>query len=267
MIKKDLIFLKEPFLKWLEEKREYIKQHKNFDYKKNAKEILAYDSYDIETIDSFIKKFINNFPPSVIKLLVERISAYYSEWIDEKIPEICSINFIQNEFPNALNWTIVNVYELKFFDMSNIDFEIPYNQCHYCGKPDEFEHKNGIKKFNKKSKFCHCYYCEYLNYADGSRPNLHKNCHYGKYALIKRKLYQKMTTGKRTKEEKIKIFINDFCEKRLQENHKINWSIQTKNRKAILKKYWYEDGIWDSNSKLDNIIKKQINLEDLLKNI
>ena len=112
-----------------------------------------------------------------------------------------------NNLPNALKWTLVNISELRFFDMSGIKFQEPYNQCRYCGKPNEFEHETGIKNFNKKIKYCHDFNCKGMKETDGSNPMSHENCCFGRFALSKKKLYQQMRAPKRSEEEKIKLFL------------------------------------------------------------
>ena len=233
-------FLKEPFLIWLNEKKDIINNNKNIDIKQNTKNLLNIDSYNVELIDNCIKEIIDQgLPPDdAMKLVIDRINYYYSDWIPKSAPVMCITDFHCSNFPNALNWTLVNVYELNFFDMADIDFDIPYNQCRYCGKPDFYEHESGQREFNKKAKYCHKSDCKHLSDSTGSKPLNHSECHWGEFALKKKTLYQQMKACKKSNEEKNNLFRN-FCETRLQDNLDVQWTIQTQNKKAIFHDDWY----------------------------
>lgn len=238
-------FLKEPFLDWLKEQQSRITKIKNLDFNKNTKDCYSlWDDFDIDKIDKHLIEIIKEIDlPDVISLILQRMSYFYEKLgIFKYSPTLCEIKFNLSNLPNALNWTLVNIKELNFFDTDNLNIQIPYNQCHYCGKPYYFEYKYGNKKFNKKTKYCHDFDCNYLTKTDGSNPLLHENCCFGKYAQSKKKLYQKMKAKKVSKEDKIKTFIT-YCNKKLRDNEKIEWTIQTKNKDAIYQDDWYEEDI------------------------
>ena len=106
--------------------------------------------------------------------------------------------------------------------MSDIDFKLPYNQCHYCGKPNSFMHQTGVKSFNRKRKYCHDSKCAKIHDANGSNPKEHEKCCFGKFAIEKKKLYEQMRRIKTEDsiQEKMELFIA-YCEKRFNENLKI----------------------------------------------
>ena len=234
-------FLKEPFKKWVQEKRDIIKNLKEFDLKENTKDLLMFDNeLDINQIDKILKYISELGPPFFIDKLLKRFAYHYSNSMSlENAPVFTEVKFEINNLPNALEWTIVNVAELRFFDMNGINYNEPYNQCHYCGEPDEYEHKSGTKRFNSKVKYCHDFNCDSLKIAGASNPMLHEKCHYGIFAKMKKRLYQQMRTRKLTKEEKIKLFL-DFCEERLIANDNISWNVQTKDTPAKFHDEWFE---------------------------
>ena len=232
-------FLKEPFTEWTKEKQSIISNFKIFDVKKNTKEILSYEDIDITEIELLLEKLATIGPPSMMKAIFRRLSYVYGDFIPKNAPVLCDIELRINNFPNALRWTLVNIAELQFFDMSDIEFIEPFNQCRQCGQPNEFEHEKGIKKFNKKTKYCHNFNCKGLDKTDGSNPMLHENCCFGKFALTKKKLYQQMRATKRSEDEKIKLFL-EYCDLQLQENEKNKWTIQAKNNPAIHEDNWYD---------------------------
>ena len=232
-------FLKEPFINWVNDKRQGIEQFQKFNPELNENEIIENAIIDnIEDIDNALNT-LDCLPPDKINLIFQRFIYYYKNFIGNKAPVLFNINFEINNMPNALDWVLVNIAELNFFDMSGIEYKKIYNQCHYCGKPDEFEHKSGNKKFNKKRKYCHIYDCDFLKITDGSNPLQHELCCFGKYALSKKKLYQQMKAAKVPRKEKIEKFIS-YCDNKLKECEKIKWTVQTKEQKAIFESDWYE---------------------------
>jgi len=280
-------FLKEPFIRWLKEKQHEINKFKKFDKKSNAKmiESLEANKINFKNLDKILIKLSEIGTPDTIQLILERFIYYYhNSWIPKEAPIISKVKYDIFYTPNALNWTLVNVHELNFFDMSDIDYEVPYNQCRFCGHPDGFDHFDGYKHFNKKLKYCHDYDCtglfsnqyhfiedekgniETLAGYSGSRPNEHlENCCYRKYAIPKKKLYQQITNilkmkytktsddelienifeidyniefEKTKKEKAAKLFI-DYCNLKLKENENIQWTIQTKSKKAVFIDDWF----------------------------
>lgn len=231
-------FLKEPFLNWLKEKKKDIEEFQNFNLAQNAKEILDYNDIDISELDKNLQN-LDCLPPDAMDLLLKRFVYYYKNFISKDAPVLFKVNFEINNLPNALDWLLVNIADLNFFDISEIEYKQIYKQCHHCGKPNEFEHISGNKKFNKKVRFCHSYDCENLNKTDGSNPLEHENCCFGKYAQAKKKLYQQMKATKVTKEEKIKKFI-EYCENKLKECHNIKWTVQTDKTPAKNEIEWFD---------------------------
>ena len=231
-------FLKEPFLDWLKEKKKDIEEFQNFNLAQNAKEILDYNDIDISELDENLQN-LDCLPPNAMDLLLKRFVYYYKNFISKDAPVLFKVNFEINNLSNALDWLLVNIADLNFFDISEIEYKQIYKQCHHCGKPNEFEHISGNKKFNKKVRFCHSYDCENLNKTDGSNPLEHENCCFGKYAQAKKKLYQQMKAVKVTKEEKIKKFI-EYCENKLKECHNIKWIVQTDKTPAKNEIEWFD---------------------------
>lgn len=231
-------FLKEPFLDWLKEKKKDIEEFQNFNLAQNAKEILDYNDIDISELDENLQN-LDYLPPDAMDLLLKRFVYYYKNFISKDAPVLFKVNFEINNLPNALDWLLVNIADLNFFDISEIEYKQIYKQCHHCGKPNEFENISGNKKFNKKVRFCHSYDCENLNKTDGSNPLEHETCCFGKYAQAKKKLYQQMKATKVTKEEKIKKFI-EYCENKLKECHNIKWTVQTDKTPAKNEIEWFD---------------------------
>ena len=229
-------YLKEPFINWLKEKQKEIKEFQDFDLAKNAQEMLNYNYIDIPELDKTLLN-LDCLPPSGMNLLFQRFIYYYKNFIPKDAPVIFKVDFEINNLPNAIDWLLVNIADLKFFDMEGIEYKQIFNQCHYCGEPNEFKHIKGNKKFNKKVRFCHSYDCKNLDKTDGSNPLEHEHCCFGKYAQAKKKLYQQMKAKKISQEEKIEKFIA-YCENRLEECQNIKWTPQT--NKTAAKSEWFE---------------------------
>lgn len=112
---------------------------------------------------------------------------------------------------NALQWTQIFIYHLKFFDIKIT--QMPYNQCHICGKPNSYtlkkvnatgkEYKKEYK-FNQKRFFCHAETCR--NMSDDKNYTAHKDCCYGKLEKIRHDKRQYYKGKKLTQEEKIQDF-------------------------------------------------------------
>lgn len=233
-------FLKEPFFNWLDEKIKEVKDFQNFSLAKNANEISIYDSgVDFSELDENLQN-LGCLPPSAMNLLLQRFIHYYKDFVPKDAPVLFKIDFEINNLPNALDWLLVNIADLNFFDMSGIEYKQVFNQCHYCGEPNEFKHFSGSKKFNKKIRFCHSFDCQNLNKTDGSNPLEHESCCFGKYAQSKKKLYQQMKAKKVSKEDKIKKFIA-YCENKLEECKDIKWTVQTISTPAKHESVWFEE--------------------------
>ena len=231
-------FLKEPFLDWLKEKKKDIEEFQHFNFAQNAKEILDYNDIDISELDENLQN-LDCLPPNAMDLLLKRFVNYYKNFVPKDAPVLFKVNFEINNLPNALDWLLVNIADLNFFDMREIEYKQIFNQCHYCGEPNLYKNKYGNKFFNKKIKYCHSYDCEKTKQNGGSRPAEHPSCCFGKYALSKKKLYQQMKAKKVTKEEKIKKFI-EYCENKLEECHNIKWTVQTDKTPAKNEIEWFD---------------------------
>lgn len=244
------VTLKQAFKNWQEEKQQFIKHAKELDLKENEERLWRTGDCDVYLVDYLIKIILEQgLSPESMELVFKRMCYYFSEWIPKQAPVLCFVNFDFNNYINALEWTIVNVYDLNFFDMSDINFKIPYNQCHYCGKPNSFLHKTGIKNFNKKRKYCHTCTCEKIQDANGSNPKEHEECCFGKYAIEKKKLYEKIRRIKTEEDikDKVELFI-DYLETRFKENLKIKWSIKTEQQKAIYEYDWLDEESWNDEN-------------------
>lgn len=224
-------FLKESFEEWFEQKADEI-----YDSGKNAANILE-KSFKDKGVD-FYEKYINPIKQlskiereALFKALAFYLADEYSPMPD-KVKYTISQGM--DPMPNALDWVLVQIFNLNLFefDISLLERGVePVNQCIYCGKPDFYTINNGIRymevKFNGKRKFCHKHECNNLNQ---SNPESHeKKCHYRIWGRIKKNLVEKMSRV--TQEEATKIFL-EFCEERLQDNLTKTYLVQhDKNQK------------------------------------
>lgn len=152
---------------------------------------------------------------------------------------------------NALNWLLFQVDLLGIFNLSEKLKKfliVPYHQCYYCGKPNNYIKNNIIKKFNLKEVYCHKDKCK-----TSSNPDKHDNCCYAKWTRRRKSLEKALKEAEKladdiienyednnasTKQKAIlenkldKIFIA-FCENQYKENMKINYTIQEHDNKAI----------------------------------
>lgn len=100
---------------------------------------------------------------------------------------------------NALEWLLVHIADLKYFEFSDFvksKYEKPHNQCMICGKPDFYEKEitKGEKKikieFSSKRKYCHVLGCS----EDNPNPSDHTDgCHYKEWAYVKKSMNQKLS--------------------------------------------------------------------------
>lgn len=224
-------FLQEPFEEWYNEKADEI-----YDSGERAAKILKnhYEKSNIDFYKSYIEP-IKNMSKIERETFFKALAFYLAEDYSP-IPDKVKYTITQgmDPMPNALDWLLVQVFNLNLFefDISLLERGAePINQCIYCGKPDFYIINNGTHdieiKFNKKRKFCHTYICNDVNQ---SNPEAHeKDCHYGIWIRKKKSLIERMSQAPR--EKAIKIFLN-FCEKQLKENLKIKYLVQyTENQK------------------------------------
>lgn len=170
---------------------------------------------------------------------------------------------------NALEWLLVHVADLKYFEFNDFvksKYEKPYNQCITCGMPDFYEKlipysRNKEKvEFSSKKKYCHMYECA----EDNPNPSEHaEGCHYKEWAYIKKSMNQKLSRCikrlnklkeknpidifetenikekiKQIEEEFCKIF-EDFYKEQYKKNIKIQYTIRSKDSEIFnLKEFW-----------------------------
>jgi len=201
-------------------------------------------------IEKFIKPFQNVSFQDKIKILglVSKLSYTYFH-------EHCEFQITKPKYLrkfNACIWTIFHMYIMNKalglnFDYNNDSIwdiemseylEIPYNQCYYCGRPNEDLLGN---KFNKKKKYCHTNYCDLGNTNEYAHT---EQCCYRQFRMrqkLFRELLDKISTGKIEKYFSLnnserqnlikKEFIN-FCENLYNTNLKIDYTIQLSNKYA-----------------------------------
>ncbi|HBG49948.1 MAG TPA: hypothetical protein DDW90_10705 [Cyanobacteria bacterium UBA9971] len=229
-------FLKEPFQEWF-----------LVEYFKADSHDLAIDSDLLNSLKINKDEFYNLFLKPYLSMDLEQIEQvlyHQAKYIRERhlpnpAPFNLEIKMKSDTRLNALSWLLVNIKDLNFFELDyQIEkyYEHPYKQCHYCGKPNSYEHEEGQKEFNDKTKFCHSFKCD-CRYE--SNPQEHKDCCYGKWTIKKKALEQKIKFGQKTNEEKINYFI-EFCEKQLKYYiNDVDWTIQLgeNEQRAI--------GIWE----------------------
>ena len=241
-------YLSDAFKKWYEEKTTPIKP---LDYEHFKKEVLVYAEHsdkEFEVFDLLLKKLCDFGPPDIMHLLLKRFEDFYTEsWVPKEFH--MKFEYSDSWLPLALEWTLIQIKDLNLFNMDEFNVKEPYNQCHYCGKPDCFNHITGKKPFNKRTKYCHSYDCDFLSSKyynrkgmlseSGSNPSLHPDCCYGKFAILRKSLSQRLRSG-RTNKEKTELFLK-LCDELLEKNLNINWTVQTKDKKAIEKNLLWEN--------------------------
>ncbi len=128
---------------------------------------------------------------------------------------------------NALEWLLVHIADLKYFEFNDFlksKYKKPYNQCLICGKPDYYEIETAADKIQKKyfthkKKYCHKKGCT----EDNSNPREHvEGCHYKEWARLKKTMNQKLTRilTKIKEYEKDKNLIDDEKTTKIKEAEK-----------------------------------------------
>lgn len=142
-------------------------------------------------------------------------------------PFSLSLNREKDQFANALDWTYIQIRELKLkgLDFGLLDAAVPEDdeplyQCIFCGRLDE---DVAGRKFNKKRKYCHAKNCQETKSVN---PEHHMDCCYGQWAGKKKGLIQTLKRHYKGRQKGIDAF-NKFCEERYQENLKRIISVRT----------------------------------------
>lgn len=251
-LKRQYFRLSETFEHW------YFNKLNEIDKNKNLKILLDNILSKLAiSEDEFYETYINPFKSlskedlnTVFSILApELLEAYTNE---TTIIFDCELKFdlSMTRKKNALCWLLFQIEELGIFNLSPRLKKlriVPFHQCYYCGKPDNYIKNGIIRKFNLKEVYCHNNGCH-----RGSNPDQHDNCCYAKWTRRRKSLekalsvadnlYHEIENYENEKLSKEQIFILnnkldkiflDFCEKQYQENLKINYTIQEYDNKAI----------------------------------
>lgn len=118
--------------------------------------------------------------------------------IPQPSPFCLSYKLIISPKINALEWLLVHIADLKYFEFDDFvksKYEKPYKQCIVCGKPDYYEIETLMGKkqklyFSHKKKYCHTADC----IEDDPNPQEHaKGCHYKEWAYTKKSMNQRLS--------------------------------------------------------------------------
>lgn len=204
--------------------------------------------------EDFITKFILPYKNLTFQKRI-KILELVSRLSYTHFNEHCEFKIVKPKYLrkfNACIWTIFHMYIMNKalglnFDYSNNSIwdieiseylDIPYNQCYYCGQPNEDSLGN---KFNKKKKYCHTHDCDLANTNEYAHT---KECCYRRFRMrqkLFRELLDKISKGKTEKYFKLnssekqnlikKEFIN-FCEMLYNTNLEIDYTIQLPTKTA-----------------------------------
>lgn len=189
--------LGEKFCKWFEEEYESVWAEW---YGTNIPKSMLKDlnmSAD-EYFDKFIRPYLSLTNEQLIMTLDILASRLKDKLTPQPSPFCLSYKLVINPKINALDWLLVHIADLKYFEFNDFvqsKYEKPYKQCLVCGKPDYYEIKsfNGIKEkhyFSHKNKYCHKDGCM----IEDANPQEHaEGCHYKEWAYIKKSMNQKLS--------------------------------------------------------------------------
>lgn len=131
---------------------------------------------------------------------------------------------------NALEWLLVHIADLKYFEFDEFvksKYNKPYKQCIVCGKPDYYEIEISAREkqkqyFSHKKKYCHVNDCV----EDNPNPQEHaQGCHYKEWAYIKKSMNQRLSRLLRRiekyKKQQVKnIYAEDKLNFKIEETEK-----------------------------------------------
>ncbi len=221
--------LGEKFCKWFEEEYESVWAEW---YGTNIPKSMLKDlnmSAD-EYFDKFIRPYLSLTNEQLIMTLDILASRLKDKLTPQPSPFCLSYKLVINPKINALDWLLVHIADLKYFEFNDFvqsKYEKPYKQCLVCGKPDYYEVINPLgkkiqKEFSYKNKYCHLFEC-----TEGDpNPQEHVNgCHYKEWAYIKKSMNQKLSRclqrlKKYQSQKTNNIFIQEKIDKKIEETTK-----------------------------------------------
>lgn len=218
---------------------------------------MSEDEYRELFIRPYIK-LARNLSKEQLKLAIHSLGNNLTDYCTPQPSPFC-LDLIMSINPklNALDWLLVHVADLAFFDFSEEiqkRYKKPLRQCIVCGLPDEYPVINPAdkvlyKKFDNRTNHCHKFDCTTGDSNTGSGHS--EGCHYKEWARTKKTLGQKIeravekahnidenySFADKERDQKImetpfQIFM-DFCEQQLEKNMQIQYTIQHQDLKAI----------------------------------
>ncbi len=150
----------------------------------------------------------------------------------------------------ALFWTMVNVYELRFFELFVLDLEtelnrpmenwdwithlfvapeysLPYRQCFYCGRLEQDPRGHVFGK--QKLFYCHLAECD----TSDRNPSAHPaGCCFKAWERERQNLRDRCKRQSKEPQKVIQTFL-DFCEYRYLANQSIQIPIQVQKEKPL----------------------------------
>lgn len=221
--------LGDKFCKWFEEEYESVWAEW---YGSNIPESMLKDLN--MSASEYFEKFIRPYLSLTKEQLVTTLDILASRLKDKLTPQpspFClSYRLVINPKINALDWLLVHIADLKYFEFNDYvqsKYEKPYKQCLVCGKPDYYEITNMSgekiqKEFSHKKKYCHTFDCA----EDDPNPQEHADgCHYKDWAYTKKAMNQRLSRClKRIEKYKSQktgnMFEQEKLDKRIQETEK-----------------------------------------------
>lgn len=221
--------LGESFCKWFEDKYESVWAQW---YGSNIPESMLKDLNMSmgEYFDKFIRPYLSLTKEQLVITLDILAARLKDKLTPQPSPFCLSYKLVINPKINALDWLLVHVADLKYFEFNDFvksKYEKPYKQCLVCGKPDFYEITNPMgkkipKEFSHKKKYCHVYNCA----EDDPNPQEHaQGCHYKEWAYVKKSMNQKLSRClERIKKYKSKkssnLFEQEKVDKKIEEAEK-----------------------------------------------
>ena len=169
-----------------------------------------------EYFDKFIMPYLSLTKEQLLTTLDFLVLRLKDRLTPQPSPYCLSYKLSVNPKINALEWLLVHVADLKYFEFNDFvksKYEKPYLQCLVCGKPDYYEittprGKKEQRYFSHKKKYCHRYECV----EDNPNPQEHViGCHYKEWAYIKKSMNQKLSRAYKRLEKIEKIKENNLA--------------------------------------------------------
>ena len=191
--------LSEKFCKWFE--KEYTYVWEEWHGENISEEMLAEMKLsDEDYFDMYIRPYLK-LPEEQLRTTLNILGSYLKDKLTPQPSPFClTMQFVVSPKINALEWLLVHIADLKYFEFNDFiknKYKKPYKQCLICGKPDFYERlitksdkKEKRFEFSSKEKYCHVCGCT----EDSSNPREHvKGCHYKEWAYIKKSMNQKLS--------------------------------------------------------------------------